>query len=322
MTHDSMKRRWTVAGLTSMAIGAVAVVAGLAAPAAAHEGKEPVEIPETSNLSCADLADEFGIEADWIESKIEAGSLPGEGESATFDLTPDDEGDDAFVTIDMRMELKYFDWESTVGIDAIYVKGGSMGSYFYSYQPELASYHEDNEGEIIGEGAEATSDVGLGTPPWKVEGKNQISHVTFCWDGETTATTAPPTTAPPTTECPDLTVAPLGAMTGGGHDTPPSSEAPPTSEAPPDCDDTPPTTAPPTTESPSTTVDINPGSSTTVLGNSDTPESTTTTLAVTPASDTLPNTGSNATRLLLLGGLALLAAGGAAVAGNRWLRGT
>jgi LPXTG-motif cell wall-anchored protein len=321
MTHDSSKRRWTVAGLTSMAIGAVAIVAGLAAPAAAHEGKEPVEIPDTSSKSCAELAEEYGIDADWTESKIEAADLPDEGQSATFDLTPEDDSDDAFVTIDMRMQLKYFDWESTVGIDAVYVKGGSQGSYFYSYQPELASYHEDNEGEIIGDGAEETSDVGLGTPPWKIEGKNQISHVTFCWDDESTPTTAPPTTAPPTTECPDLTAAPLTAR-GGDHGTPPStappSTAPPSTE-PPDCE-VPPTTAPPTTApETTTTVDVNPGVSTTVV-NPDTPESTTTTLAITPASDTLPKTGSNSTTLLLLGGLALLAAGGAAVAANKWLR--
>jgi LPXTG-motif cell wall-anchored protein len=338
MTHDSTKRRWTVAGLTSMAIGAVAIVAGLAAPASAHEGKEPVEIPDTSNKSCATLADDYGIEADWIESKIEAADLPDAGQSATFDLTPEDDSDDAFVTIDMRMQLKYFDWESTVGIDAIYVKGGSQGSYFYSYQPELASYHEDNEGEIIGDGAEETSDIGLGTPPWKIAGKNQISHVTFCWDDEGGEEPPPPT------PCPEGQVAVQGGMTGGGDHTPPSEpegcEPPPEpcpegqvsaqggmtdggDESPPssECEEptepsTPPTEPPPSS---STTVDVNPGVSTTVV-NPDTPESTTTTLAITPASDTLPKTGSNSTTLLLLGGLALLAAGGAAVAANKWLR--
>jgi LPXTG-motif cell wall-anchored protein len=284
MTHDSTRRRWTIAGLASMAIGAAAVVAGLAAPAAAHEGKEPYPIDKAS---CAELADHFEIDADWTESRIEAGDLPGQGESATFDLTPDDATDDASVTIEMNLELKNFDWSSTVGIDAVYVKGGSMGSYFYGYQPEVAGYNEDNPGTVVGEGAESMGDVDLGTPPYGKPGKNPIKKILFCWDDEdSTSTTSSSTTSSSTT-----------STTEGSTTT--------------------------TTESTtSTTADVNPGSSTTVGGGSDTPESTTTTLAVTPASGELPVTGSNGTTLLLLGGLALLAAGGAAVAGNKWLRGT
>jgi LPXTG-motif cell wall-anchored protein len=293
MTHDSTRRRWTIAGLASMAIGAAAVVAGLAAPAAAHEGKEPAEVPETNSLSCADLAEKFGIEGvEWTESKIEAANLPGEGESETYELvagdrTPGYEGDGPSVTIDMNMELKNFDWSSTVGIDAVYVKGGSMGSYFYGYQPEVAGYNEDNPGTVVGEGAESMGDVDLGTPPYGKPGKNPIKKILFCWDDEdSTSTTSSSTTSSSTT-----------STTEGSTTT--------------------------TTESTtSTTADVNPGSSTTVGGGSDTPESTTTTLAVTPASGELPVTGSNGTTLLLLGGLALLAAGGAAVAGNKWLRGT
>jgi LPXTG-motif cell wall-anchored protein len=368
MTHDSTKRRWTVAGLTSMAIGAVAIVAGLATPAAAHEGKEPADVPETSSQSCADLAEMFGIEGvQWTESKIEAESLPAEDESATYELvagelTPGYEGDGPSVTIDMNVELKNFDWSSTVGIDAVYVKGGTMGSYFYGYQPEVAGYNEDDAGTVVGDGAESTGDVDLGTPPYGQAGKNQISHVTFCWDpdggeepcpddqepslqsrttdegGDTQPTTPPECEEPTEPPCPDGEVSVSGMNGDGGHTQP---TTPPECEEPtePPCPDgevsvsgmngeggqTQPTTpaecepgGPPPTEPPPDTPD---SSTTTVADNPVAPASTTTTVWDEPADDPLPNTGSNSTTMLLLGGLALVAAGGAAVAGNKWLRG-
>ena len=315
MKHDSTRRR-AAAGLACMAIGSVAVVAGLAAPVAAHEGKEPYPIPETNSLSCADLAARFEIDVEWTESKIESGDLPAEGKTQTYVIsdrgTPGDDTDDATVTIDMVMELKNFNWSSNVGIDAIYVKGGSGGSYFYGYQPDVSQ-----EGEVVGPGQEATEDIDLGTPPWQERGKNQISHVTFCWDDEQTTppSSTPPSSTPPSTECPEAVI-----DTQTGMDTPPSStppsSTPPTSE--PECETpttAPPTTAPPTT-APSTTVSIVPDVSTTVLDSGPT-----TTLPITPQSNSLPDTGSNTTPLIL-GGLVLLAIGGGLVAGNKWLRKT
>jgi LPXTG-motif cell wall-anchored protein len=197
-------RKRGVVGLTSLLAGAGVLVAAVAGPAAAHEGKEPVPIDETSNLSCAELAELLGIAADWTEFKIEAGDLPDEGSSQTYDLTPDDDGDDATVTITMVIQTKAFDWTSTVGIDAVYVKGGSAGSYFYGYQPDV-----NQNGEIVGPGEEATSGVDHGTPPWHQEGKNLISHVTFCFDDEhkppSSSTTSSSSTTPSSTPAGDTT---------------------------------------------------------------------------------------------------------------------
>jgi LPXTG-motif cell wall-anchored protein len=322
MTNDSRSRRRVAAGLASMTIGAVAVVAGLAAPAGAHEGKEPADVPETNSLSCAELADKFEIDADWTESKIEADALPAEGESADFDLTPDDTTDSASVTITMNMELKNFDWDATIGIDAVYVKGGSKGSYFYGYQPEVAGYNEPGAGTVVGDGAEAMSDVDLGTPPYKQRGKNEISHVTFCWDTEGGSTTSSSTTS--TTECPDGTVDVQTGMSGGddegkdeGNDDGKDDTPPPDECENPSSTTSSSTTAPPN-ETTTSSIDLN--TSTTDSGGATPGESTTTTLAITPASDELPETGSNTTTPLILGGVALLALGGGLVAGNKLLR--
>jgi LPXTG-motif cell wall-anchored protein len=327
MTHDSRSRRRVAAGLASMTIGAVAIVAGLAMPASAHEGKEPAEVPETNSLSCADLADKFDIDANWTESKIEAGDLPDEGESETYDLTPGDTSDAATVTITMNIELKNFDWESTVGIDAVYVKGGKLGSYFYGYQPEVAGYHEPGAGTVVGEGAEATSDVDLGTPPYpskdEYRTKNQISHITFCWDGEGGSTTSSTSdTTPPSSDCPQPPADGQSGMPNGDGGTPPPSDD--DDDTPPaECDTpttTPPTTAPDTTEPPqdTPTTPVDSDSPTTVGDDAAPVESTTTTWDDTPGGS-LPNTGSNTTPLVL-GGLALLTLGGVLVAGNKLLR--
>jgi LPXTG-motif cell wall-anchored protein len=299
-----------------MALGAVAVVAGLAAPAAAHEGKEPDKVQ--GNQTCASLAEYYGIEGvEWTQSKIESGNLPSEGESATYelvagdDLTPGYEGDGPSITITMRDELKNFDWESTEGIDAVFVKGGEHhGSHFYGYQPEVAGYNEPGAGTVVGEGEEATSDVDLSSPPYgRPEG--QISHVTLCWDGEGSGTTS--TTAPPTSECPDVSI----SSRNTGDENPPYEETPPSSEC--DTTTTTPTTTPPSTDAPTTTLPIDTESTTTVVDNSVVPSETTTTVEITPEGS-LPNTGSSSTTPLIVGGLALLALGGGLVAGKRWLR--
>jgi carbohydrate-binding DOMON domain-containing protein len=80
-----------------------------------------------------------------------------------------------------------FDWSSTIGIDAVYVKGGSGGSNLYVYAPTAQS-------------PEQFSDDGLTTPGTSGNG---VSHMSFCYDesNPTTTTTAPTTTttAPTTT---------------------------------------------------------------------------------------------------------------------------
>lgn len=298
MTYDSRRRRRVAAGLVTIAVGAIGVVAGVA-PAGAWEGdKEPHPQPETRNLSCAALATIYGIPRDtpWIESKVDAAALPAEGESADIDLTPDDAEDDAVVTITTTHELKAFDWVSTVGIDAVYVKGGH-GSAFYGYEPEV-----DAEGEIVGPGEEAFEGTDHGTFPYWADDEpslteNQISHVELCWDGEGPPPGASTTTSTTstTTPCP-----PDGPAAARG--------------APPEGDDEcPPTTTVPTTTS--TTVPVEPPPSTTPP-----PPAPATTLPVTPVSGELPRTGSNSTTPLVLGGLALVAVGIVLVAGTRFVR--
>ncbi len=272
-------------GLGSLAVGAVVLVGALAGPAGAHEGKEPYPIDETSNLSCAELHDKLGIDADWTVFKIEEGDLPDEGASKTYVIsdrgTPDDDSDDATVTITMVMQAKSFDWTSTIGIDAIYVKGGSEGSYFYGYQPDI---HQN--GEITGPGEEAFSGIDHGTPPWHAD-KNQISHITLCYDEAWT---------PSTTEETDETTS--------------------TSETP--------STAPPSTEAPTTSIDLNtdttlPGTTTTTaidLWASTAGPPTTAGVA----NYTLPKTGSNSTGLLIALGAVLVLGGGALLATTRLAR--
>ncbi len=56
-------------------------------------------------------------------------------------------------------------WESSLGIDAVFVKGGNVGGNLYNYDPE------------------ATGDSGLSTP----NATHAISHIEFCYDYELTA---------------------------------------------------------------------------------------------------------------------------------------
>jgi LPXTG-motif cell wall-anchored protein len=112
-------------------------------------------------------------------------------------------------------------------------------------------------------------------------------RISFCWKGghghpPTTPTTTPPSTAPPTTAPPT---------------TAPPTTAPPETTAPP-------TTAPPTSmTTPSTTL----------------PETDATTPTTQPVGEQLPETGSN-TVPLVIGALVLVALGGGAFAGRRYLQ--
>lgn len=292
MTYDSRRRRRVAAGLVSIAVGAIGAMAGVAMPAGAWEGdKEPHPQPETKNLSCAALADLYQIPRDtpWIESKVDAGALPAEGESVEIDLTPDDAEDDAVVTITTTHELKAFDWVSTVGIDAVYVKGGH-GSAFYGYEPEV-----DAEGVIVGPGEEAFEGTDHGTFPYWGDDeanltKNQISHVLFCWDEEGTTTTSS-TTSTTSTTTPCAPGTPPGEGGECGPTTPATTSTTLPVEGPP--------TTPPQPSGPS---------------------GPTTTLPVNPVSGELPRTGSNSTIPLVLGGLGLLAVGAVLVAGTRFAR--
>jgi hypothetical protein len=134
-----------------------------AAPTAEAATVEPQLVEGARNQSCA----EFG---DWLEVKIDP---PSNGTHGDGTLS---------VTISNLAGDKTFDWSSNIGVDAVYVKAGAGGSYLYLYDPP----------------AESFGDTGLTSPG----SGNEISHVSFCYDVETTTTTAPTTTtttAPTTT---------------------------------------------------------------------------------------------------------------------------
>lgn len=135
-------------------------VSSLTSPLLSHV--EPV--PTGGNPDCADLGFSFG----W---KIDANAPNG-----TYTLTngaqngvatgitvggQEDPGNQ--ITISNNNDGKFFDWASTLGIDAVIVKGG-VNSNVYNYDPE------------------ATSDDGLHSP--NGDTPPDISHVEFCYDYE------------------------------------------------------------------------------------------------------------------------------------------
>jgi hypothetical protein len=141
--------------------GAVLALDGGAA--SAHEGPEPepVVIPE-GNFTCSDFAATHGGGQQWLEVKFDTGEL----QSGTKDgVTLVWNGDNTF------------DFSSTMGIDAVFVKSGSQGSHLYVYAPTAQS-------------SETFFDDGLTAP-------QDISHISFCYDDSATTTTAPPPPPPP-----------------------------------------------------------------------------------------------------------------------------
>jgi hypothetical protein len=74
-------------------------------------------------------------------------------------------------TVTINSDGTYFDWASTLGIDAVIVKGGN----------EANSYLYDPPAESFGDG-------GLHSPPNASGAYAAISHIEFCYDYELTAT--------------------------------------------------------------------------------------------------------------------------------------
>jgi hypothetical protein len=167
-----MRRRL---GVATTLLGLIGVgVALAAAPASAVVGPEvtPVFLPGAANQNCNDLDDAHGGGQTWLEIDTTAGN----GTFGPITITNFDGA------------ARTFDWSSTIGIDAVYVKGGSGGSNLYVYAPTAQS-------------PEQFSDDGLTTPGTSGNG---ISHISFCYDESnptttTTTTTAPPPPPPPTT---------------------------------------------------------------------------------------------------------------------------
>jgi hypothetical protein len=103
--------------------------------------------------TCAELDDVFGEGQIWTEFKIDP---PASGIHVI--------GSQSITISDLTSDV--FDWESTIGIDAVIVKGGNEGSNIYLYQPP---------------GDESFKDGNLGVPN---ASNNSISHITFCLDFE------------------------------------------------------------------------------------------------------------------------------------------
>ena len=103
----------------------------------------------TGNFTCSDFAATHGGGQQWLEVKFDTGEL----QSGTKDgVTLVWNGDNTF------------DFSSTMGIDAVFVKSGSQGSHLYVYAPTAQS-------------SETFFDDGLTAP-------QAISHISFCFDDE------------------------------------------------------------------------------------------------------------------------------------------
>jgi uncharacterized repeat protein (TIGR01451 family) len=106
------------------------------------------EPPPLANPKCTDLE---GDGQDWSELKVDPNA---DGNFTDGTLA---------VTITHTQADKVFSWTSNIGVDAVFVKGGSSGNNLYRYDPPT----------------EKSSDTGLTTP-----GQNAISHISFCYDVE------------------------------------------------------------------------------------------------------------------------------------------
>lgn len=105
----------------------------------------PMAAAANYNPSCQELGYDFGFKID---------SPPFAG---THDI-------DGLNSVTITEDGTYFDWEATLGMDAVIVKGGDNANV-YEYSPE------------------ATSGSGLHSPP-KGENIPEISHIEFCYDYE------------------------------------------------------------------------------------------------------------------------------------------
>jgi uncharacterized repeat protein (TIGR01451 family) len=152
---DSFTRPRAGAGrLRALSVGAVivataAVVALVVANLAGAAKVVPELVPGTDNKTCGELD---GPGQDWLELKIDPNA---DGTYTQGPLT---------VTITDTTNDKTFNWSSNIGVDAVFVKAGSDGSYLYRYDPP----------------GEVTSDTGLTSPG--SGSSNQISHLAFCYD--------------------------------------------------------------------------------------------------------------------------------------------
>ena len=161
------RARLPIAVMTAMLCVSAMVL--LVAPPAGATHVSPELSEGAANQTCSDFAGEGQT---WVELKVDP---PADGVFTDGTLS---------VTITNFNDLS-FDWSSNIGVDAVFVKSGSLGSHLYRYDPP----------------SEATSDTGL-TTPGSVQ---EISHISFCYDiDEATTSTTEATTS--TTEATTTTV--------------------------------------------------------------------------------------------------------------------
>ncbi|HSL44291.1 MAG TPA: hypothetical protein VK897_12715 [Anaerolineales bacterium] len=202
----------------------------------------------SGNRTCGQLE---GPGQDWIELKVDPNA---DGVYSDGTLT---------VTISNTTNDKTFDWSSNIGVDAVFVKAGSGGSYLYRYDPP----------------AESTGDTNLTSPG--AANQNQISHISFCYDIDA-ATNTPTNTATPTdtstpTDTPTPTV--TSTATNTPTDTPTNTPTDTATSTPTDT----PTNTP--TDTPTNTPTDTP---------TNTPTDTPTNIPTNTPTDTPTNTPTNA----------------------------
>jgi hypothetical protein len=139
--------RWR--GALATGVGAVGLMALLALSTSASAASvDPVFV--AGNPTCTGLGYDFGFKVD----------PPNAG---TYDI-------DGFNTVTVTTDGVYFDWSSTLGMDAVIAKGGPNANV-YIYDPPT----------------ESKSDTGLHSPINPTNGEPfGLSHIEFCFDYELT----------------------------------------------------------------------------------------------------------------------------------------
>lgn len=144
-----MNRKFARLSLTVLLAVMLALFGGVNPAAATHVAPELI----AGNPTCEGLGYAFGFKPQ-----------PEPPPSGTYTLP------DGFNTVTITSDGTFFSWTSTLGIDAVIVKGGSNAN-LYRYDPP----------------SEATSDTGLHSPANSSGGFASISHIEFCYDYELTA---------------------------------------------------------------------------------------------------------------------------------------
>ncbi|MFW6053816.1 MAG: hypothetical protein ACOC9J_03290, partial [Persicimonas sp.] len=119
---------------------------------------DPAPVPEDGDPTCGDFND------DWVECKIDEEPEDGTYTSGDFSGEDDEpaapECDELIIDISNASSSE-FDWESNLGVDAVFVKGGPGGNLYECEMPSTL-------------GHDFTAD--------RPSGDFGISHVSFCFE--------------------------------------------------------------------------------------------------------------------------------------------